>query len=60
MMAPAGARQEPRKDFRTGLLQGLTAAIHGGKKKPFQEDKGGVVSLGCVCTKEEVIFFSYK
>ena len=41
----AGARQEFRKDFRTGMLQGLTPSRHG-KTKTFQEEKVGVVSMG--------------
>lgn len=56
MMAPAGARQEPRKDFRTGLLQGLTAAIHG-EKNPFSRGQRGPRELGMCVYKGRGDFF---
>ena len=53
----AGARQEFRKDFRTGMLQGLTPSGHGKQTHSWRRSR---VVVSWVCTKEEVIFFSIK
>lgn len=54
----AGARQEFRKDFRTGMLQGLTPSGHG-KTKTLSGGESGCCEHGCV-QRKRWFFFSIK
>ena len=57
-IAPAGDRQEFRKDFRTGMLQGLTPSGHE-KTKTLSGGESGCCEHGCV-QRKRWFFFSIK